>query len=341
VGTEGAQSLFWSYDGKSIAFFTENRLKRVDPSEGSPVTICNVPTDIGVMGAWGAEDILFASVEGDAIYAVSASKGGSPAAIVSRDRAHGVTRVHFPSFLPDGKRFLYLARKLDGTGELMLAARGRTAKPIMQVESAAQWTAPGYLVYAREGAILARQFDDAAEQVAEGVVNLATRVEYSYSTARVMFTVSRNGTLAYEPARDPLRAHLTWFDRTGAPLGAAAPSATYRWFRLSPDNSTMLFERPDPELGTFDLWTRDLVRGTEHRITFDPSSEVSGVWMRTAPASSLRPTGEALPTCITKISPRMPRRNCCPPAGCSSHWTCRATAARSCSRSAAVAAGSI
>jgi eukaryotic-like serine/threonine-protein kinase len=278
AGTEGARSLFWSYDGKSIGFFTENRLKRVDPSEGSPVTICEVPPYIGVMGTWGVEDILFASVEGDAIYAVSPSTGGSPTSIVSRDRAAGVTRVHLPSFLRDGKRFLYLIRKPDGTGELMLSARGRTPKPILQIESSAEWTDPGYLVYAREGALVGRRFDDVAERVAGGVLNLASSVEYSFSTARAMFTVSKNGTLAYEPRADPLRAHLTWFDRTGAPAGAAAPSATYRWFRLSPDSSTMLFERPDPELGTFDLWTRDLVRGTEHRITFDPSSEVSGVW---------------------------------------------------------------
>jgi Tol biopolymer transport system component len=280
AGTEGARSLFWSPDGKSIAFFADNKLKRIDPSEGSALTVCNVSKDIGLAGTWGSEEILFASIEGDAIYSVPVSTAGIVTALVSRDVEHGVTRVQWPAFLPDGKRYFYLARQRDGSGQLMLGARGRAPRPVMKLESAVQWVDPGYLIYAREGALIGQRFDAASEQTVGAAIDIANSVEYSYSTARAMFTASRNGVVAYEPRRDPPRAHLSWFDRSGVERNTAAPTGVYRSFKLSPDDRSLLFDRPDLELGTFDLWMRDLVRGTERRITFDPSSENLGVWLR-------------------------------------------------------------
>jgi len=41
LGTEGAQSPFWSPDSKSLAFFTEGKLRRVDLASPAPTTICD------------------------------------------------------------------------------------------------------------------------------------------------------------------------------------------------------------------------------------------------------------------------------------------------------------
>ncbi|HXM75717.1 MAG TPA: serine/threonine-protein kinase, partial [Thermoanaerobaculia bacterium] len=69
-GTEGARALFWSADSRSIAFAAEDKLKRIDVSGSfGAVAICDIPRAFGVTGSWGTVgDILFANIQGDAIY---------------------------------------------------------------------------------------------------------------------------------------------------------------------------------------------------------------------------------------------------------------------------------
>ena len=80
AGTDGATSVFWSPDGKSLAFFAGNRLKRVDLPGGAAVSVCEVAERIGLTGTGPNGDILFGSVEGDAIMRVSLH-GGTPSAL--------------------------------------------------------------------------------------------------------------------------------------------------------------------------------------------------------------------------------------------------------------------
>src|SRR6185436_87887 len=57
-GTDGASFPFWSPDGKSLGFFADNKLKRIDVAGGSPIVITDAPTARG--GAWGPDGtILF------------------------------------------------------------------------------------------------------------------------------------------------------------------------------------------------------------------------------------------------------------------------------------------
>jgi Protein kinase domain/WD40-like Beta Propeller Repeat len=110
-GSEGGRSAFWSPDGKALAFFANSQLKRLELSSGAPVTVCNVRPGAGITGTWGADgQILFASIEGEGIFGVK-SEGGEPRKLL--DPAPGTLRVSWPSFLPDGRRFLYLQRSSE------------------------------------------------------------------------------------------------------------------------------------------------------------------------------------------------------------------------------------
>jgi hypothetical protein len=42
-GSDGARSVFWSPDSRSIGFFAGGKLMRLDLPDGSPVTLCDVP----------------------------------------------------------------------------------------------------------------------------------------------------------------------------------------------------------------------------------------------------------------------------------------------------------
>ena len=274
-GTEGATSVFWSPDGRSLAFFADDKLKRIDLPDGRAVRLCDVPA-IPSFGTWGSSGtILFASFVGDAIFSVSTA-GGIPEAIARPDSAREEAVV-WPSFLPDGKRFLYLSQRPNSTGQLMLGERGRAPRPIVSAVSNVQWVDPDYLVFAQEGVLVAQRFDQASGRIVGAPVSIAEPVDRFLSTGRAMFTTSRTGTIAYHSYANVAR--LVWVDRAGKELGTVGAPGDYLNVRLAPDGRTVLFERTKPGIGTWDLWTIDLARSVETRLTSDPGSEGYPVWL--------------------------------------------------------------
>jgi Tol biopolymer transport system component len=277
-GTEGANSLFFSSDGRSLAFFAQDKLKRVELAGGTAVSICDVSPGAHFSGTWGrGGNILFTGVTKQAIARVSAA-GGVPAETVRCDPSRGEARVGWPWFLPDGERFLYFLRHLDGRGELMLAEPGKRPRPVMPVESAVQYVDPGYLVFAREGALLAQRFDADSGRVVGEPFSIAERVRYFASTGAASFATSRTGTLAYQ-SQENVR-NLTWFDRAGRELGTAGSPGYYLSVSISPDGRRAVFDRARPGIGTYDIWSLDFERGTETPVTSEPGTEVYPIWLQ-------------------------------------------------------------
>jgi Tol biopolymer transport system component len=275
-GTEGALSSLWSPDGRSLAFFAGGKLKRLDLPGGPALPLCDVRPGVGFHGTWGRDGrILFASAEGEAIYSVSTA-GGSPVVAVKADPSRGDARINWPTFLPDGQRFHYLARLRDGGGQLMLGQAGKPPRPVLPVVSSVQYVDPGYLVFAREGTLLGQRFDLASGRVVGEPFSIAEPVRYFLSSAWAAFTASPNGVLAYESSSD--RSRLAWIDRSGRELGSVGVPASNNRVRISPDGRMVLFDRGQPGVGSLDLWTAELGRGTETRLTSDPQTEVAGAW---------------------------------------------------------------
>ncbi len=273
--TDGASGVLWSPDSRSIAFFAEGKLKRIDLPGGAAVTLCEYKGSPGMSGSWGrGGDILFASVAGDAIYRVPAS-GGTPAVERKRDSAHGEQRAGFPWYLPDGRRYLYSTR-LANTARVMLSEEGREPRPILEVTTNAQFVEPDYLVFVRDGTLIAQRFDADRATVVGAAFSIAASVRYFYSTAAARFATAPGGAIAYHTFFDEER--LVWVDRTGAETGTVGTPGLFISLRISPDGSRVLFSRAQPQLRTFDLWTADLARGGELRLTSDPTSEVNGLW---------------------------------------------------------------
>jgi Tol biopolymer transport system component len=274
AGTDGAMSMFWSPDGRSLAYFTESKLRRVDLPGGTPVSICDVRAGIGFAGTWGADgQILFSSIEGEAIFKVAAS-GGVPTAFLKPDPDRGETRVNWPLFLPDGRRFLYLDRTRDGSGRLKLAEPGRPARDVMPLQSNVGYVEPGYLVFAQEGSLVGQRFDLAAGQVVGAPFSIATAVNYFFSTSSANFAASPSGTLVFQSHEDDRR--LVWFDRSGREVATVGNSGQIKSPRLSPDERWVAFDRL--LAGAYDVWETDLARGAETRLTFGVSSEGIGAW---------------------------------------------------------------
>jgi eukaryotic-like serine/threonine-protein kinase len=274
AGTEGARAMIWSPDGRSIAFFAGDKLKRLDLPDSAPVTLSDVP-DVRTVGTWGAGEILFAAVPGG-IYRVAAS-GGAPVVERAPDRAHGEAALVWPWFLPDGRRFLYLVRRPDGSGSVMVAEVGKPGREVLRAVSSTQYVDPGYLVFSRDGTLLAQRFDAATAQTSGEPFPIVEPVRYFLSTGAATFATSRNGVLVYQA--NPDRGRLVWLDRAGKEVGVVSEGGSHTRVRISPDGRRVLFDRAQPRIGTANVWMVDVERGVEQRVTSDRLSQFGALWL--------------------------------------------------------------
>jgi Tol biopolymer transport system component len=274
-GTDGATSMFWSPDGRTLGFFVSGQLKRVELSGGAPVKVCDVPITVGLSGSWGSGgDILFATVQGDRISRVSAA-GGAPVDVKVEAGEGG--RLLWPRHLPDGRRFIYTQIKPDFQSQIMLVEPDGRSTSLVSATSQAQWIDPDWLLFVREGTLVGQRVDLVAGQPIGEPVSIIGPVAYSSATGWSNVAASPSGTIAVQWHLDESR--VVWFDRNGTETGQIGNPGMYTSVRLSPDNSTLLFTRVRPELGTRDIWTTDLSRLSVTPVTSSPGMETGEAWL--------------------------------------------------------------
>jgi Tol biopolymer transport system component len=295
-GTVGADSVFWSPDSRSIGFFAAGRLMRLDLQGGGPVKVCDVQQGIGQTGTWGDGQILFASVQGDQILRVAVS-GGMAEEVLRPNLAAGENRVSWPSFLPDGRRFLYLSVRGADKGVVMLASPDGTKREVLPVRSNAQYVQPGYLLYGQDGVLLARRMDPDSGQVSGEPASMAEGVSQFPATAVIQFSASPSGTLAYHAGVDVGR--ITNVDRTGRERAEIRPAGAYHALRLSRDGGTLYLDRNDAR-SRMDIWKFELDRGVESRVTTEPAAALDPVFT---------PDGSMIFSALRGSSPMIVRRS--------------------------------
>jgi eukaryotic-like serine/threonine-protein kinase len=275
-GTDWARYPFWSPDGREVAFYADGKLKRTS-AEGGPVqTICESGSGFG--GAWGRDGtILFTSEFGMPIVAV-ASSGGTPRPVTALEAAGGEVAHLFPALLPDGRHFVFVARHLDPekTQVKLGSLDEKTSSPLFRSDTAALYSDPGYLLFAKDDAVLARRFDPSRLQLSGDAIPAFEGARYGTEENRLSASVAA-GRFAY--LLWPQRRRLVWVDRKGRELSTLGDVACYEDVRVSPDGRRVAVARRDPEHGqNLDLWVLDAVRGTPARVTSERSDEFSPAW---------------------------------------------------------------
>ncbi|HET6278172.1 MAG TPA: protein kinase [Candidatus Polarisedimenticolia bacterium] len=280
--TGGASYPFWSPDGTQLGFFADGKLKKIDLRGGSPRELADAPSGRG--GSWGPDDtILFSPKTRSSIYRIPAA--GGTAQEVTQFHPEIETTHRWPHMLPDGRSFLYVSRTIvegRGTvGRLMLGSLD-PGEPRVLIENStnAVYVAPGYIVFGREGDLLAQPFDTRSLEFAGEAVPLAT-TKLSYWEAKnfVVFTASDDGTIVYLPEASG-ESELRWFDRTGRPLGTIGKPDHYIHPRVSFDGSRVAFVRGRPQSERQDLWVIDLEYHRETRLTQRSGDYSSPRWTR-------------------------------------------------------------
>jgi Tol biopolymer transport system component/predicted Ser/Thr protein kinase len=269
-GTDNARDPFWSPDSRWVGFYADGKIKKVPASGGAVQVIAEVLTDFRG-GAWGRDDAILFGNGGESISRVGAA-GGSISPVTVRNLP--AATQFFPHFLPDGRHFLYSIRG-SGEGEYAGTLDDKTKRRVLQVASAV-YAPPGYLLFLNGDTLMAQAFD--ADRLAVSgepvfVAEHAGRATSSYSAV----TAARNGTIAYA-ATLLVNGRLTWFDRSGKPLGSAGPEGDYVDFRLSPDEKSVAASLVDPKAGSVDIWITDLARGSTSRFSSGGILTASVAW---------------------------------------------------------------
>jgi Tol biopolymer transport system component len=278
AGTEGAAYPFWSPDGKSLAFFAQGKLKRIDPAGGSPQTLCDVVSPRG--GSWGSGGILvFSANTGGQIQSVGEA-GGEPRLLGQMVSRSGEV-YRWPTFLPDGRHFLYfgLTGAGESTGVFLASLDSKETTRLVSADSGAMYSPPGYLLYRSGDRIVAQAFDAKRLRLAGDAVPLVEDVWWDgISTLATAFTVSSDGVLAYQTG-GLAKTKLVLYDRVGKEIGSPGPPGAYIEPALSPDGRWLVVGRAEPGTSGSNLWMIDLERGSIVRVSYGQCLAAStSVW---------------------------------------------------------------
>ncbi len=273
--TEGALSPFWSPEGRSLGFFADFKLKRIDLAGGAPQSVVAVSTPVVAQGAWSEEGvILYATNTSGPLFRVPASGGQAVPATILRN---GQSAHRTPRFLPGGRQFLFYATGTDSAiwlGSLDDGEPRRLTAIASGVDSPAEYLAPGWLVREKANVLVAQRLDPGRGQLSGEAITLAQGVGLDQTALRGSFSVSPSGLIAWRSGGG--RRQLIWFNRSGQEVGALGAPDNFNLFfpELSPDGKRVAITRGIS--GTRDIWMQDGTRAS--RFTFGPADNLFEIW---------------------------------------------------------------
>jgi len=265
---------FWSPDSRYIGYFSDSALRKVAVSGGQSAKIADAEGGRG--GTWNADGVIvFAPGTNREIQRV-ADGGGTPVDVTQPGVGDVRPPRQFPTFLPDGRHFLYTeGRSPAETNGIYLASidGGDSRRLLPDVSNAVYAPAadggPGAILFARGTTLMAQAFDPGRLELTGDVVPLVEGVGISGGLPLHGFTVDAGGALAYVPSSVGASTavpedQLAWVDRTGTVLEPIDRPAAVSGLALSPDETRVAFVLSD-DVGR-SVWVRELASGTRSLV---------------------------------------------------------------------------
>jgi WD40 repeat protein len=141
----------------------------------------------------------------------------------------------------------------------------------------AAWSPPGYLLFVREGTLMAQRANARTYQLEGDPMSVTQDVTENTNNGRSAFAVSDNGVLVYRSGSGSLGRQLKWLDREGKSMGLIGKREQYRTMTLSPDEKSAAVVVNGPPSG--DTWIVDLATGASTPLTRDSRDALSPpVW---------------------------------------------------------------
>jgi len=276
ASTETAGRPFWSTDSRFVAFMSDGKLKKIAVGGGPPQTVCESKSRGD--GTWSKEGIiLYDGSPSDSIMRVNAG-GGIPAPATRIDRANGETGSAWPNFLPDGRHFLFLGLTAKADDSYLKVGDLRSDKVVTLQKgnfSRIEYVEPGYIIYARERALLAQPFDARRLRFTGDPFPIVDDVAAGGGTAsNADFSTSRS-TLVFRGGAAGGETQVIELDRAGKEVGTFGVAGNVYNVSLSPDGRRLATTRGNANI---DVWITDIARNVSSRFTFDPATDFTPVW---------------------------------------------------------------
>ena len=285
--------VFWSPDSRWLGFSSRGTMLKADVvAGGSPVRILNSSGQIGA--DWNqAGIIVFGTNPGSgaagSVFRVAAA-GGDPVQLTTVDTGRGEYAHHHPTFLPDGKHFLYLrASKIEDrsgiyVGSIDAAPDKQPTERLLATAFGPVFFVPssdgrnGFVVFFRDGSLMTQRFDPVSLALSGEPWQVAAPVGSFID--RALFFVSRNGTIVYAAAAPAFAVQLAWIDRQGRTLRTVGKPDLYSTTVRSPDGTKAAVVKVD--IGSAsdkrELYVVDLERDTQTLFWFKSALRSAPIW---------------------------------------------------------------
>jgi len=270
--------MFWSADNRYVAYGAGTILRKVSVADDQAQTIADIPVAGWTGGSWNADNVIIFGGASFGVMRVSAN-GGTPAALTVLDRARNDIGHVGPTFLPDGRRFLYFRNTAMAdtrgiyVGSLDLAPSAQSTERIAAADSRAFYlpgpAGAGHLLFLRQGLLVAQAFDLRTLAVSGEPTQVAGQM--STASGDAPFAASASGTVLFRSNAGATGTPV-WISRAGAELGAVGGEVmTPQHPRVSPDGKRMAL------VVSGEIWVYDLQGRPPVKVTFGDDA-FSPVW---------------------------------------------------------------
>lgn len=275
-GTEGGRGPFFSPDGSAIGFFRGNRLATTKLDGASPrIDLTDVGAPRGA--SWGSDGFIYFTYGSNSGLFRIPENGGDVEPLTELDESRGEWTHRWPEALPEAQAVLFTVARgeIQSFDEASIEALDlRTRKRKVVVERGSFPRIVGKrLLFVRGGEILAAPFDPDSLTAAGSSISVAKDVALYPINGAAQFSVSREGSLVYVPARAEaeIRHRLVWVDRSGNRTPILEDTRLMYDPALSRDGSKIAMSIATA--GNSDLWLYDVKRTTLTRLSTSAGEE--------------------------------------------------------------------